>query len=530
MAADSVERAEHRRAGMIGIALLLAVSIAFRLLALPVSTERNMDPDAALPQRRARARGHGFVNPAAWPAWMKPASLPMPETFKEPGYPWLISQVTPLARDPFRAGQWISLIAGCLIPVTLYRLARNLGADRATALLAGLLCAGSPRLIEQSVRVMVDSSFPFVVTLAFATASWRPSERGVRPVVRDALAGALLGLARCCGTGDDGDAARGVAARVGPAPRGGAGAGSAALAGIVVASPFLLRNLRLFGTPFYSDVGAFGLWPYVDHITFSHGLQRPPAPLGWALSHPVAVFVHWLWSAKRFFGHTLAEELLGSPLWCATLVLGLLLAPAKLARTSFAFVYLALTLTFIFAVNWDARYFVSNVPLWCLFAALGAVELGRRAWDLPLAGGVRGGHVLVAIAAITLGVTALAARRDTAIAGQPELDAARSEAPFLKQALGPDESIMAVRTSYWSWFSDRKSVHLVIASKPELLEVIHRLKVRYAALELSQVPTFAARYPGGRLPDVFVPLRADTALDLAMFRIREPAAGDSAAR
>ena len=87
---------------------------------------------------------------------------------------------------------------------------------------------------------------------------------------------------------------------------------------------------------------------------------------------------------------------------------------------------------------------------------------------------------------------------------------------------------MAVRTSYWSWFSDRKSVHLVIASEPELLEVLRRLKVRYAALELSQIPTFAARYPGGRLPDVFVPLRADSGLDLAMFRIREPAAGDSA--
>jgi hypothetical protein len=242
------------------------------------------------------------------------------------------------------------------------------------------------------------------------------------------------------------------------------------------------------------------------------------------------VLTHWLWSAKQFFAHTLADELVGSLLWCVTLAFGLLLAPARLPRSRFAMLYLVLTPGFLFAVQWDARYFVSAVPLACLFAALGAVELGRRAWDVPLAGGVRGGHLLIAILAVTLCNEAWIARRDTAVAPEPELDAARHEASFLEQALGPDESVMVVRTSYWSWFSDRKSVHLVIASEPELLEVFRRLKVRYAALELSRIPEFAARYPGGRLPDEFVPLRTDSSLDLAMFRIRDPAAAATPAR
>src|SRR4029077_18542004 len=181
--------------------------------------------------------------------------------------------------------------------------------DRATALLAGLLCACRPRMIDQSVSVMVDSVFPFVVTLAFATAAWRPSGNGVRPAVRDALTGALLGLAFLL---------RGQAMIVmlpaawllvaGRPARGAiAGLMIAVVAGVAVASPFLLRNLRLFGAPFHSDVGAYGLWPYVAPLTFSHGLQRPPAPLGWALHHPLPVLAHWLWSVKRFFGHTLAE-------------------------------------------------------------------------------------------------------------------------------------------------------------------------------------------------------------------------------
>jgi 4-amino-4-deoxy-L-arabinose transferase-like glycosyltransferase len=168
---------------------------------------------------------------------------------------------------------------GRLIPLALLRLARNLGADRRTALLAGLLCAASPRLIAQSVRVMVDSAFPCVVTFAFAAAAWRPPDAGPRAWLRDALAGVLLGVALLL---------RGAALVAVPAAvvlllagrpwrRALPGLGLAVLGGALAASPFLLRNLRLFGTPFYSDVGAYGIWPYVDALQFSTGSSgRPP--------------------------------------------------------------------------------------------------------------------------------------------------------------------------------------------------------------------------------------------------------------
>src|SRR5689334_74436 len=91
----------------VALALILAVAIAVRLYALPGSTIATMDPDGAhfLNIARCFVRGQGFSNPAAWPAWMQPASLPMPETIKEPGYPWLMAKLAAwTGGDLFRAG------------------------------------------------------------------------------------------------------------------------------------------------------------------------------------------------------------------------------------------------------------------------------------------------------------------------------------------------------------------------------------------------------------------------------------------
>src|SRR5262249_39704671 len=102
-------------AGLLGIT---AVAIVTRLAVLPRATEGTMDPDAAHVMNVARcfARGQGFSNPAAWPAWMQPAQLPMPETFKEPGYAFLIFLLGRTGLPMFQAGQLISLLAGVLAP------------------------------------------------------------------------------------------------------------------------------------------------------------------------------------------------------------------------------------------------------------------------------------------------------------------------------------------------------------------------------------------------------------------------------
>jgi 4-amino-4-deoxy-L-arabinose transferase-like glycosyltransferase len=177
----------------LALAMILLFALVVRAWLARGSTMENMDPDAAhfLNIARSFATGHGFTNPAAWPAWIQPKSLPMPETLKEPGYPWLIAHLG----MTFRAGQALSLLAGVLLPWVAYALGRRRALDRPTALFAALLVAASPLAILQSVRVMVDALFALVVTAMFLFAS-RDLD-GVRPA--SALAGPARRRALRCG-------------------------------------------------------------------------------------------------------------------------------------------------------------------------------------------------------------------------------------------------------------------------------------------------------------------------------------------
>ena len=160
-------------------------------------TESRMPPDAAhfLNIARCFERGQGFSNPAAWPAWMQPHRLPMPETFKEPGYPYLISRLTLAGADPFRAGQDLSLLAGLMLPLVIWLLGRQLTADPLVPPLAALIAAGSPLLVDKSVSTLVESLFALAIALAFLAAAWRmrTAERARRPLVLDLLTGVLFG-------------------------------------------------------------------------------------------------------------------------------------------------------------------------------------------------------------------------------------------------------------------------------------------------------------------------------------------------
>jgi dolichyl-phosphate-mannose-protein mannosyltransferase len=508
------------------LALVAGFALAARLAVLPASSERNMDPDSAHLMNVARCfeRGQGYSNPAAWPAWMKPERLPMPETFKEPGYPWAIARLAPLAGGEFRAGILLSMLFGLLLPLALYALARNLECGRGTALLGALLVAGNPLAIRMSATVVVDSIFPALVTLAFAAAAWRPRDPArERGPLADLAAGALLGLAflvRAQALVTLPALALLLFARR-PAARGLSSLAVALGAAIAAASPLLLRNLRLFGTPFHSDVAAYGIWPYVDTIAFSHGLAHPPAPLGFALHHVPQILRHMVESAVRFAVHSLPGDIAGNPAWVPLLCAGLALSFARPRHFAFAWVYAGITLLFIFAVLWDTRYFASTIPLWALFTAMGAAWLARGVGTLPLAGPVRGAHLLAGALAILLLVQTVAARHGLEVRREPEIEAARALAPELRARLKPDESAMVVTTSYYSWFADRPTVHLVIAGEEDFAATLWRLKVRVALLPTSRLDQFAARFPGGHLPPQLVFERSDPVLDVTLFSVSE---------
>jgi hypothetical protein len=162
------------------------------------------------------------------------------------------------------------------------------------------------------------------------------------------------------------------------------------------------------------------------------------------------------------------------------------------------------------------------VPLWALATALGAAWLARPLADLELWGPLRGRHLLAAALAALCVVQTADARRDVGRLQPPEIEAARAEAPFLRARLAPDESVMVLTTSLWSWYLDRPSVHLVIADEARFLATVRRLKVRWAALPTSRIPTLAARFPGGRLPRALRLHHADPARDVTVFRVVDP--------
>lgn len=522
--------------------LILALSLIPRLAVWRVMSERNMGPDEAhyLNVARCFERGQGYSNPSAWPAWMKPDRLPMPETFKEPGYSWLIAQAARSGADPFRAAQAMSLLAGLVLPLVVALLALQLDRDPLVALIAGLIAAGSPLLIDKSAIVRAESLFALATALMFLAAAWRLREeqRARRPLALDVLSGALFGASYLL-RAQTLIALPALAALLLPGrARGRAmiGTALAAVAALLVMSPLMLRNLRLFGTPFYSDVTAFGVLPYVDPIMIHHTLDRPPAAIPFALAHPIAVLKHVLWSLRHFLPSALPRELYGNPSW----MLGLAALPwalrGRLRPWTGPLLFAGVTTAFILAVHWDTYYFTSSMSAWCALAAVGLVWLargfdGRR----PAAGAGRALAVpgLVALAVLTPLVVAAVRPAVLAAYVPDEIDAARLEAPFLRAHLRPDETAMVNTTSYFAWFADRPMAELVIADSARFVASVRRLKTRWAVLPQAMLPELAARYPDRRLPGALVFDRESTAPGYAVYRVElsaGSAAGESAPR
>src|SRR5580765_7501485 len=348
--------------------LIALVAIVPRLAALPASRLDRLTPDGARFLNLARSidRGLGYVTPEAWPAWLDPPRLPMPETSKEPGYPYALAAASRLVHDPVRAGQWISLLAGLLLPFAAWWLVRSLEPDRSAADVAARFVAASPLLIVQSVYVMADSLFALLVTLAFAIAAARGRD-AARELALAAGAGLTLGLAWLVraqamvaipvvlGMLAVGRPRRAALQRIGvfvPAL-------------VLVLAPWMARNLRLFGTPFHSDLALTLLCPYVDLFTFYHGLDRPPAPLGFALAHLGEIARHSLQSVKAFGWHTLPQDLLGSRIWLVPFVLGTGIACGRWRAWWPLLLFAALMCGTLFPLLWLPRYFSAFAPVAC---------------------------------------------------------------------------------------------------------------------------------------------------------------------
>lgn len=522
------------RRTMPSLALVALVTLASRFAALPGAHEAGMTPDAArlLNDARAVGRGEGFVTPEAFPAWLAPRRLPAPETLKEPGYPYAIALISPLARDPFRAGQWISLLAGTGLPFVAYALVRALVADAAAATLAGLFTAASPILILQSVYVMAESLFALALLSAFLFAERARPPKGVASMPAGWACGAMLGLAILV-RAQAFVAVPALAWRLWPSRRrpGWRPLGFAASACLLVLAPYIARNVRLFHAPFHVESRLVALTPYMDPLTLTTSPDPPPAFLDWARQHPRDVLAQVAAGARRVVAHAVPGFMLGSRLWLLPLAVGLVAALRDSGRWGPLLLYQFLTLALVLPINWPDRYLASVAPLFAAQAALGTAVVLRRLEDAGSPGRVVS---MTLIGVLLFGFTLQVERTRRGVPNEyhPEIEAARDYGPWLRARLAPGEALMAETTSYWAWYADRPAAHLVIADEARVREALVRLRVRWAALPARALPDLAARYPERRLPRCFEPVLEDRARDVALFRVRldGPAKASSAPR
>src|SRR4029079_8201736 len=103
----------------------------------------------------------------------------------------------------------------------------------------------------------------------------------------------------------------------------------------------------------------------------------------------------------------------------------------------FAYALLLFMHGLLFALHWDARYFVIPAILWCLFAETGAVALFRRLGPLPGRAGLDLRPVAGGLLVLALLVQAEVALQEVRRFDYGENAAAIALAPELHRRLAP---------------------------------------------------------------------------------------------
>jgi 4-amino-4-deoxy-L-arabinose transferase-like glycosyltransferase len=113
-------------------------------------------------------------------------------TYWSPLYPLLITVFAGVFRDPAFAGRLVSALAGGMLVVPVYFLARKFSRRRLTALIAALFIIFEPTLIYYSLRVLTESLYTLLL-IGGILVGWVALERGSARYFF--LTGLLFGLA-----------------------------------------------------------------------------------------------------------------------------------------------------------------------------------------------------------------------------------------------------------------------------------------------------------------------------------------------
>jgi 4-amino-4-deoxy-L-arabinose transferase-like glycosyltransferase len=506
------------------IAILLTATLAVRVLsAWLLHTPGYMDAYYYYVGAARIAAGFGLTEPYIWNYLSEPLTLPMPAFgYWMPLTSFIVAPFLAIFGASFRAAQIPMILLSSLLPLLAYGVSVSLAPNRRRALIAGLLVALSPFYVK--FMITTSSAVPFAVTACLALLIGSRAIRDGRPTWY-AFAGALIGVSHLARA--DAPLLFGALAlaalwpgetdtpwreRLRPAL---SGLLLAALAYLMVAAPWLWRNLHTIGSP----LGGAGfqsafLRDYDDLYSYGRAID-------------LASFLEWGWPAIL---QSRLDAAGANLLTVIGVFLSFFLAPfaalemwarRRQTLTRAAFWYLLalyLTMTLVFPLPGQRGSLLHSgaalLPLLIPFAVAGldrAIEwiaARREGWDAPQASRVFGAG-LVALSfpmAALLYAGTLIGSPDGAFSWNTQYaEYAEIGAWLDTQGEPADAPVMVVDPPAFSYHTGRYAAAIPNEPPAVIADVCRRFGVTYLILERNHPDPLDALYDGTGTSDVLTP-------------------------
>jgi hypothetical protein len=381
--------------------LLTLLALAVRLVFFERFRWEGVECDGAayLDLARHIGAGQGWLVDYVQLLFRPVVPLPRPDAQWSPLYPLLTAFAISAGGLNVTAAKIVPLFFGVLVPPATCLLCLGLTGSRTAGACAGLFSLAYPALVMYSLRIQAESGTILLVTAVFSCLLLRPRAAW--------LLGTLMGLAflmKCQSMWLWPGVALGLCLTL---PRREALRALLITTAVflLVCSPWMVRNARVFGNPLHSDLTCFVLADYPEFgggQCFVASAVPPPRFLEYAASRPMEVARH-VWRGLRGLRGGLFRDNRGSLFLVPLAVLGLwslrlrwrLWLPIALYGVALS-VFVSLSLPAV-------RYLLNLIPFWASLAGAGAARLLRapaerdsrlRALSAVVAGALVAGAVL----------------------------------------------------------------------------------------------------------------------------------------
>lgn len=377
----------RRQEMLLGLGVVL-VYVVVRLVLLPGDADSThmFGHDASYLAIVARnlVNGRGFVNDAHWLLFVHSDGIPVPYHNANPLFPLLVAGVAWITGNSVAfSGFLVTILASALLMVGIVFLCRRYVENVWLCILAGLAVVLFPPIFEPTSRYLTDGLYVafFIAFLVMLVRVDRES-RGLAYV-----SGIILGL---------GWLTRSATILIVPAAvaflamrlgwrRGMSQLIRLATGGIGVATPWFIRNWRVWGNPFRSDAPHYLFQDiYAQQVggsleRFWHSIGAPVGPVQLITQEPGVVLSHWLKGIPAVTVHLFDSWATGS-VWIGVLlgvsvILLLLRRHDDLWQEIAAIGIYCLTLIVVFAFRYDSvhsRYYITATVLFAILAAAGS--------------------------------------------------------------------------------------------------------------------------------------------------------------